>query len=111
MVSGICFKTHSRCIHALLVQLTRKFNKNPPCVFGRACTGLGRGWGQNLQLSWLESSAGSPGFACSSTFWVSILLPHNPRSGSPDKRMMVLLQRQEGGRREGLQEQGPSQQG
>lgn len=107
MVSGICFKTHSRCIHALLVQLTRKFNKNPPCVLGRVCTGLGRGRGQNLQLGWLEAWAGPPGFARGSTFWVSVLLPHNPRGGCRDKGMTVLLQRQEGGWNEGLREQGP----
>lgn len=36
MVSGICFKTHSRCIRALLVQLTRNFNKNQGVLGGSA---------------------------------------------------------------------------
>lgn len=89
MVSGICFKTHSRCIHALLVQLTRKFNKNPPCVFGRVSA---------------QALAGAGGRICSWRGWspepgpprVSALLPHSPHGGIRDKGVMARLQRREG---------------
>lgn len=90
MVSGVCFKTHSRCVRVLLLQLTRKFNKNPPCVLGGSVPDLGRGRG-SICSRWLCPELGILGFCftspCSSgsAFWVLVSFPQGEILGQRDK--------------------------
>lgn len=97
MVSGICFKTHSRCIHALLVQLTGKFNKTPPRVFGKVCAGLCRSGG--TIRSWHGAGPETGGLGPASVKELDLLGGgHPPRSLGwvLDEGTWMLLQRRKG---------------